>query len=121
MPTPEVEAAKAAAEVANGGPFSVQSLVPTLWMVGVAICGGAVSFYRKVKDGKARAFNLTEFIGEIFTSAFVGLVTFWICKFYGVGEYLTAAAVAITGHMGARAIFVTEQWIENKVKKTLGG
>jgi hypothetical protein len=116
-PTPEVEAAKAAAEAVNGGPFSLQSLVPTFWMVGIAVAGGAVSFYRKMKEGKVRAFNVTEFVGEIFTSAFVGLVTFWICKAYGVGEYLTAAAVAITGHMGARAIFMAEQKIEEWTKK----
>jgi uncharacterized membrane protein (DUF4010 family) len=83
----------------------------------VAAAGGAVSFYQKVKAGKVRAFNVTEFIGEIFTSAFVGLVTFWICKYYGVGEYMTAAAVAITGHMGARAIFLAEQFIERRAGK----
>lgn len=112
MPSPEVEAAKAAAS----DPFVLKNLIPTLWMLGIAAAGGAVSFYQKVKSGKARAFNVAEFIGEIFTSAFVGLVTYWICKSYGVGEYLTAAAVAITGHMGSRAIFVAEQWIEKKVK-----
>lgn len=114
MPTPEVEAVK---KVAEDSPFVVQNLIPTLWMLGVAAAGGAVSFYQKVKAGKVRAFNITEFIGEIFTSAFVGLVTFWICKYYGVGEYMTAAAVAITGHMGARAIFIAEQFIEKRAGK----
>lgn len=113
MPTPEAEVAKAAAESV----FDWKNLVPTFWFIGVALAGGAVAFYQKVKSGKARAFNVTELLGEMFTSAVVGLVTFWICKGFGVNEYLTAAAVAITGHMGARAIFMAEQWIERRASR----
>jgi uncharacterized membrane protein len=83
MPTPEAEVVK---KVAEDSPFVVQNLIPTLWMLGVAAAGGAVSFYQKVKAGKVR-------------------------------EYMTAAAVAITGHMGARAIFLAEQFIERRAGK----
>ena len=112
MSSPEIEAAKAAVNE----PFTLSNLVPTFWMVTVAALGGVANFYQKVKTGKARAFNVMELIGEVLVSAFVGLVTFWICKGYGVNEWLTAAAVAITGHMGSRAIFIAEQWIETKLK-----
>lgn len=114
MPAPEVEALKAAAESVD--PFSAKNLIPTLWAAGVAALGGIANFYQKVKAGKTRAFNVMELAGEVIVSAFVGLLTFWICKGYGVNEWLTAAAVGITGHMGSRAIFLAEQWIENKVK-----
>jgi hypothetical protein len=114
MPTPEIEAMKDA--VRNADPFSIQNLIPTLWAAAVAALGGAANFYQKVKAGKTRAFNVMELAGEIIVSAFVGLVTFWICKGYGVNEWLTAAAVAVTGHMGSRAIFLAEQWIETKLK-----
>lgn len=100
----------------DDSPFALKNIVPTLWMVGVAAAGGAVSFYQKVKDGKARALNVSELIGEMLVSSFVGLVTYWLCKSYGVNEYLTAAGVAIAGHMGTRAIFIAEQWIEKKAK-----
>lgn len=112
MAAPDTEIAKALAE---NGPFVAKNLWPTVWMATVALAGGAVSFYQKVKAGNARAFNITELIGEMFTSAVVGVVTFWICKGFGVDEYLTAAGVAITGHMGARAIFIAEQWLSKKV------
>lgn len=112
MTTPEIEAAKAAASE----PFTSTNLIPTLWMLAVAALGGVANFYQKVKTGKARAFNVMELVGEILVSAFVGLLTFWICKGYGVNEWLTAAAVGITGHMGSRAIFLAEQWIETKLK-----
>jgi hypothetical protein len=98
------------------GPFAAKNLVPTIWAAGIAIAGGMLSFHQKVRMGKARWVNVTELIGEMVVSGFVGLLTFWICKGYGVNEYLTAAAIAITGHMGSRAIFIAEQWIEQKSK-----
>lgn len=112
-PLPEFDVTKAATD---GGPFVLKNLVPTLWMIGISVAGGIVSFVQKVKAGKARPFNLVELAGEMFISAFVGIVTFWICKYYGVNEYLTAAGVAISGHMGARVLFIMENWIERKAK-----
>jgi hypothetical protein len=113
MPVPDIDVTKT---VTDGGPFVAKNLVPTLWMIGVAVSAGALSFYQKVKAGKARALNISELVGEMFLSGAVGLVTFWICKAFGVNEYLTAAGVAIAGHMGARAIFLAEQWIEGRAK-----
>ncbi len=101
---------------ADNGPFVIKNLIPTLWMLAVAVSGGIVSFYQKVKAGKARAINIAELFGEMFLSGFVGIVTFWICRAYGVNEFLTAAGVAISGHMGARAIFLIEHAIETRMK-----
>jgi len=100
---------------AENGPFVAKNLIPTLWIVALASISGALSFYHRVKAGESRAFKITEFIGEIVTSMVVGLVTYWICKGLNVNEYLTAAGVAVTGHMGARAIFLAEKWVEKRV------
>jgi hypothetical protein len=114
MATPDPDLAR---KIVEAGPFVANNFWPTVWMAAVALTGGAVSFYQKVKNGNARAINITEFIGEMFTSAVVGVVTFWICKGFGVNEYLTAAGVAITGHMGARAIFIAEQYLSKRASK----
>jgi hypothetical protein len=98
-------------------PFSAKNLVATGYMAIVAGAGGLVNFYQKVKTGKARAFNIPEFIGEVVVSAAVGIVTYWVCKGLEINEYLTVAGVAITGHMGARAIFVLESKAEDLVKQ----
>ena len=111
MPLEVTDAAKTAAE---SGPFVATNLVPTLWMAAIAILGGFVSFLQKVKAGKARAFNIMELAGEMLVSGFVGVVTYWLCQAYNVNPYLTAAGVAIAGHMGTRAIFIAEQWAEKK-------
>lgn len=93
-------------------PFSAKNIIPTIWMAAVAAIGGWVSFHQKVKAGSARYVNFTELIGELVVSAAVGTVTYWICKGFAVNEWLTAAGVAISGHMGARAIFLAEKTVE---------
>lgn len=99
------------------GPFDPKNIVPTLWMAAIAAAGGWVNFQQKVKAGHARAFNFAELAGELFISASVGIVTYWICKGFGVNEWLTAAGVAVSGHMGARAIFLAEKTVEQIAEK----
>jgi len=113
MATPETEMAKV---IIENGPFTMKNLVPTFWMASVAAAGGFFSFYGKYKAGKVRAFNFMELIGEVFVSVAVGLVTFWICRGFEVNEWLTAAGVALSGHMGTRAIFLVEQTLEKKAE-----
>jgi len=81
------------------------------WVVFVAMWGGVVAFLRKVNSGSVRPFNLTELLGEVFTSGFAGVITFWLCESAGVDKLLSAALVGISGHMGSRAIFLFEQYV----------
>jgi CHASE2 domain-containing sensor protein len=103
-------------------PFSYDA-VTYLWVIAWSTAGGFVSFMRKLREGTARAFNFTEFIGEMFTSAFVGVLTFLLCEWAGISPMLSACFIAITGHMGSRALFVAEKfaqtWAEKKVGVTL--
>lgn len=104
------------------GPFSPDQMGPTLTMAAIAMIGGILSFYRKWKEGKVRAFNITEFVGEIVVSGVCGVVGYWLLQGFEVNPYLQAAGVAIIGHMGTRAIFIAEQAVEKLVeRKTNGG
>lgn len=98
-------------------PFSAKNLIASAYMAIVAGGGGLLSYYQKVKKGEARPFNVPEILGEVIISAAVGILTFWICKGLEVNEWLTAAGVAITGHMGARAIFIAEKSLESMADK----
>lgn len=84
------------------------TLLTYAWVFGLSAWGGFVSFLRKVKAGHARAWNFIELIGEIATSVFAGIVTFYLCEWSGFSQIATAAFVAIAGHMGTRAIFQLE-------------
>lgn len=84
------------------------------WVITWASAGGLVSFYQKMKRGDVRAFNMTELIGEIGTSAFVGVLTFWICEANGVAPLIAAPIISISGHMGTRLIFMAEKYLAKK-------
>lgn len=91
------------------------SLLTYSWVIGLSIAGGVVSFLRKVREGQARACNIAELIGEIFTSGFVGVITFWLCEAGDISPLMSAAMVGIAGHMGSRAIMQFELWLEKKL------
>lgn len=91
------------------------SAVTYSWVAVLSIWGGVVSFLRKQRAGRVRAFNITEFIGELMTSALAGLITFWLCEWSNTSPLLSAALIAISGHMGSRALFQFETWAESKL------
>ena len=96
-------------------------LITYAWVLLLSSWGGMVSWLRKRKRGIARPFNLVELIGEIMTSVFAGMLTFWLCEASGISPLVTAALVAISGHMGTRAIFHLEQFAESRFGTTGGG
>lgn len=93
------------------------SVITYAWVFALAILGGVVSFMRKLQQGHVRAFNIIEFIGEIVTSAFAGVITFWLCENASLSPLVTAAFVGVSGHMGSRAIFMFEDWLSKAFPK----
>lgn len=96
---------------------SSYSLITYGWVFMLAILGGIVNFMRKIQKGKTRAFNVVEFVGEIVTSAFAGVITFWMCEHAQFSPLVTAAFVGVSGHMGSRALFMFEEYIQTKFPK----
>lgn len=89
------------------------------WVMGLSIWGGIAGYVGKIKSGNMR-FSFSELVGEISISGFVGVVTYLICQSAQIDELLTAAMVAISGHMGSRAIMMMEKAVQKKVEKWLG-
>lgn len=90
------------------------SFLTYLWVVGLAIWGGIVSYVQRVRSGHSSKFSITEAIGEVVTSGFVGVMTFWLCEATGVPQLMTAAFVGVSGHMGARGIRLLETVLERR-------
>ena len=88
---------------------SIADLLTYAWVFGLAMLGGAASFVRRVRSGQAKYSNIVELVGELVISAFAGFVTFFLCRSAGFDEMLTAAFIAISGHMGTRLIFLAEE------------
>ena len=94
------------------------SLLTYAWVVALSAWGGMVRFIRKVKAGEMslKQASLT-LAGEIVTSAFAGVVTFYACEANGVAPLMTAVLVGVAGHMGGRALEPVEQLL----KRWFGG
>ena len=90
---------------------TIADLLTYAWVFGLAMLGGAASFVRRVRNGEAKYYNIIGLIGELVVSAFAGLVTFFLCRSAGFDEMLTAAFIAISGHMGTRIIFKFEAYL----------
>ena len=90
------------------------SFITYVWIVFLSAWGGAISFLRKRRSGEARPFNLVELVGELMTSGFSGLITFWLCEASAINPLVTAALIGIAGHMGSRGLFALEKWDERK-------
>lgn len=92
------------------------SLITYMWVGGLSIAGGLVSYFRKVQLGVRTSFRIIEFFGELITAGFTGLITFWLCESSGISPLLTAVFVGISGHMGSRALYIFERMLESKLK-----
>lgn len=84
------------------------------FILATALLGGLVSWYAKVRKGEVAGWNLMQLIGELCTSAFAGLLAFWLCELSNAPQLLTASLVGIAGHMGTRAISAFETFAQQR-------
>jgi len=89
------------------------------WVFGLSAWGGMVSFIRrgwqKVPVGK----KLTLIFTELLVCTFAGMVTFFLCEWSELDRMLSAAMIAISGHMGTQAIKLTERFFEMRLRQAL--
>lgn len=110
-----VHTAQAAGDATTNASIRAIDWFTWAWVLVISSLGGAVSFYQKLRTGVVRPFNMAELLGEVACSAFVGIITFLLCKNYGFNELITAALVGITGHMGSRAMMLFERVLEKRL------
>jgi hypothetical protein len=64
-----------------------------------------------------KEFKIMEALGEVFTSAFIGLLVFWLCEGADIVPLYTAALIGISSHMGSRGLFQLELILQKKINK----
>lgn len=87
-----------------------------VWLICLAVWGGTVSYYRRVKDGKVAAFSVAELVGEWMISGFAGLLTAYLCIEMELSWHMTAFFTGVAGHLGGRAIHAFEEWFHAMFK-----
>lgn len=95
-------------------------LLTYAWVFSLSVWGGIAGYIRKMKTGVVIRFSLTEIVGDVVVSGFVGVVTFFICESSGVPKLLSAAFIGISAHMGSRAIFVLENAADRVFQRWVG-
>lgn len=90
------------------------------FLLGLAVLGGFVSWYSRVRKGEIAAWNVQHLIGELATSAFAGLIAFWLCEWSNLPPVLTAAIVGVSGHMGTKAISLVEGALKSRIERHTG-
>ena len=82
-------------------------------ILAIAMLGGFVRWYNAVRRGESAAYDLRTLVGELFTSAFLGILTFWACEAVGVQPLVTAALAGMAGHAGVSGLL----WAERVLKR----
>lgn len=93
----------------------IYNVITYVWVFGLASLGGLVSYMQKVQQGLLE-FNVLNILLEIIRSAFVGVVTFLLCRYLNLDQLLTAAMVGVAGHMGSKAMVLLEDWLAYVLK-----
>ena len=96
---------------------SSYALITYFWVVLVSLWGGSASYIRRVRSMEVPRYSIVEFIGEVVIAAGVGIMTFFLCEWANVDQMLSAVFIAITAHMGSRALLIAEQVLERYVKR----
>ena len=81
----------------------LRQFMPYITTVFLSIWGGVVNHITTLRSGKKK-FQPKELIFDIIVSTFAGLLTFFFCKGANLSETVSAILIAISGHMGTRAI-----------------
>ena len=90
--------------------FKILESSPTFiwcWVIGLSILGGLAAFIRKMKDNPKDtpvAILLLKLSGELTVAIFAGVLTFFLCQAWNLSSNYTAVFVAISGHLGGKAI-----------------
>lgn len=82
-------------------------------ILAIAMLGGFLRLYNSVRRCESAFYDLRTLVGELFTSAFLGILTFWACEAVGVQPLVTAALAGMAGHTGVSGLL----WAERVLKR----
>jgi hypothetical protein len=88
-----------------------------IWLILLAIWGGTASYISRIKQGKIKAFSFVEMVGEWSISGFAGLLTAFICSEMKMSWEMTAFFTGVSGHLGGRALFMFETFVQKNILK----
>ena len=92
-------------------------MISYMWMFALATFGGTVAYLRKLKNGKK--WSTTDYLIEIVTAAFAGMIMFFLCHWAGIDDVGTAALTGISGRFSSRSLFLMGEMLDKVFLKFL--
>lgn len=90
--------------------FSIlKDWLPYISTILLASWGGFVSYIQKVRI-RTTIFSWRELIYDLVISSFAGFLTYLLCLYANVPGTISSILIAISGHMGARALAKFERF-----------
>lgn len=86
----------------------VRQVLPYLSTLFLSCWGGIVSYIQRLRIKSAK-FSWRELSFDLLISSFAGLLTHFFCEYSNVSGSMSAILIAISGHMGTRAIVSFEK------------
>ncbi len=83
-------------------PDQLTDLLPWVSTTALATWGGIVGYAQRLRSGEVFSWRLL--IIDLVISSFAGVLTWLLCEAAGIGGPISAMLIAISGHMGTRAI-----------------
>ena len=90
------------------------SWITYFWVILLSIWGGIAHNIQKLRKGVIARFSLSELVGDIVISGFVGVLTFWLCEAAQIDRLWTAFIIGVTSHMGTRGLMAFEELVARK-------
>lgn len=82
---------------------SLKQLIPIMTTLFISVWGGIAAYVQRVKR-TSRSFQWKEALFECVISSFAGLITHYLCQWAGIEGPLSVVLVAISAHMGTKAL-----------------
>jgi len=86
----------------------------------MSLLGGAVAYYGKVRKGELPRGSLSSLVGELATSAFAGLLAFYVCEWFNLDKIISGCAAGLAGHAGGSGITWAESVARRRAERLLG-
>lgn len=92
-------------------PMTVSDWLPWLFIVVLGAWGGAVIYFRRLRRQQSYSSPVLELIGDLATSGFVAILIGILMRHFDIDWGFCLAGAGISGHLGARTLFVGERLI----------
>lgn len=84
------------------GQTPIADIWPWLSTFGLSLWGGLVHYAQRVRNGEP--FSWRAMALDLIVCSFAGLLTFLMCESAGIRGPIQAVLIAVSAHMGTRAI-----------------